>query len=786
MRFSHHLSVNRPSPARTVTALLLVVSLLSPAFGLSGEAASADLGGGRQAPLATGSTLYVCNSGCATYDYPTITGAVNHASSGDEIRVAQGTYNETVQVEDKSLTILGGYATNWSVRNPDTYLTTIKAQSGKSAVRLVSSNGSHAGTLDGFNIRGGNSSGAGGGIFVRGYQATISNNWIHDNQAAMGGGINVQAATGVTIQGNVIEENTAIQDGGGVRVSGATVSILGNDILDNTATLNGGGINVIGGTVTIDDNKINSNVSQEKGGGGIMLRSDAYATITNNRIKKNRSVVGGGGMRIEDSAGVVLGNDIMNNTCSNTGGGLAVVRSQVDVEDNDFYYNVAGGGGGLQFSIGSTGLITNNRLVENKAGTTPGGGGIHFWQCSPQFISNTVTGNRAGNAGGGVNIEDSSPLVKDNVITGNHAGDHGGGVSMSVGAAPTLRGNTIADNTCSDRGGGIFSYSSAPKIVRNEIVDNEAPTAAGIHLTGSVGFEVSNNIIARNKATVEGGGIHLTSNSRGDIINNTIVNNNLGAGGEAINLRNSARPRIANNILVGQTYGVRVREDAAPTVEYNDVWNSNIADYDGVGGNPGHLSCNPQFVNVAAGDYHLTAGSCVIDSGSQEDAPTIDFDGDGRPLDGDGDGNALWDRGADEYQNPVWVTKEVDELILDAGEWLSYSILYRNNSASTATGVTISDPLSDYLVNSSYSSTGPTLSLQGGTRYVWTVPGGLAPGAEGTITIDAQVDPALSTPQGITNVVTFEMDCCGPFEAEVMGVAAGLRTFVPLVSLKRQ
>jgi parallel beta-helix repeat protein len=262
-----------------------------------------------------------------------------------------------------------------------------------------------------------------------------------------------------------------------------------------------------------------------------------------------------------------------------------------------------------------------------------------------------VTDNTAGNAGGGVNIEDSSPLVQDNTIRNNHAGDHGGGVSMSVGSAPTIIDNLISYNSSSVKGGGVFSYASAPLIRRNEIVDNQAPTAGGIHLTGSVGFEITNNVVARNKATIEGGGIHLTSNSRGNIINNTLVNNNLGAGGEAINLRNSAKPRIANNILMGQTYGVRVREDAAPTVEYNDVWNSSVRHYEGVSGNPGHISCNPRFVNVSAGDYHLTAGSCVIDNGTRVGAPTSDFDGDSRPVDGNGDGNAAWDRGADEFRN---------------------------------------------------------------------------------------------------------------------------------------
>ena len=260
-----------------------------------------------------------------------------------------------------------------------------------------------------------------------------------------------------------------------------------------------------------------------------------------------------------------------------------------------------------------------------------------------------------------------------------------------------------------------------------------------------------------------------------------MVNNNLGAGGEAINLRNTARPRIANNILMGQTYGVRVRESAAPTVAYNDVWNSSVAHYEGVGGAPGHISCNPQFVNVAAGDYHLTAGSCVIDNGTQSGAPTSDFDGDVRPQDGDGDGNAAWDRGADEYFNSVWVTKDVDTQVLDPGDWLSFTIVYRNNSGSTATEVVISDILSDDLTNADYSYTGPTLELQGGDPYVWTVPGGLAPGAEGTITINARVDPSTSTPKAITNQVTFQMNGNGPFEDEVLIIVGGLKSHTPAV-----
>jgi uncharacterized repeat protein (TIGR01451 family) len=422
--------------------------------------------------------------------------------------------------------------------------------------------------------------------------------------------------------------------------------------------------------------------------------------------------------------------------------------------------------------------------VDNEVGNQAGGAGIHFWQCAPQyggapeFIGNTVTDNTSDRVGGGVNIEDSTPLIQDNLITDNHADDQGGGVNITVNAAPTLVGNTIARNTASVKGGGIFCYDSAPKIRSNEIVDNQAPTAGGIHLAGCMGLEITNNFIARNKATVEGGGIHLTSNSRGNIINNTLVDNSL----EAINLRNNTRPRIANNIMVGQTYGVRVREEAAPTVEYNDVWQSTNKNYDGVSGGPGAISCDPQFLNRSGGDYHLTAGSCVIDNGTSSGAPNSDFDGDPRPVDGDEDGNAAWDMGADEYFNPVWVTKDVDNQVLEPDAWVSFTIDYRNSSGSTVTGVVITDILSEYLTDATYDYTGPTITPRGGSNpdYIWDVDD-LAPREEGTITITARVSPSIPTPTAITNKVTFQMDGYGPFEDEVLIIVGGLTTHAPAV-----
>jgi uncharacterized repeat protein (TIGR01451 family) len=736
-------------------------------------------------PLAA-TTRQVCKSGCS---YSTITAAVNASSSGDTIKVAQGTYNEAVHVYNKSLTILGGYSgSDWDVQDPATYVTVIEADIAAPAVKLVGPDGgTYIGTLDGFSVTGGNPSSLGGGVFVSKYRATVSDNRIQNNSASSGGGISVSDATNVVIRDNVIEDNTVSGGGGGIRVQDSTVSIIGNEILDNAAANNGGGIHVIGGTVTIDDNTIKRNISRQKGGGGIMVDGGSDFTISNNLVAWNRADLGGGGIRVEDSEGTIQSNDIKRNTTAHIGGGLTVYDSQVDVDDNDFSLNTGQkGGGGLQYTVNSTGLISNNRIVDNEGGVDSRGGGIHFWRSSPQFVGNTVTGNTAGTAGGGVHIEECSPLIQDNIITENYSGEHGGGVNVAVSSAPTLVGNTIGHNTASSRGGGIFGYDGAIQIDSNEIVDNQAPTGGGIYLVSCPGFEITNNMIARNKATVEGGGIHLTSGNRGDIINNTLVNNNLAAGGEAINLSGNGSLRIANNILVGHNHGVRLRDGTAPTVEYNDVWNASVKDYEGVSGNPGHISCDPQFVNIAGGDYHLTAGSCVIDNGTQAGAPTTDFDGHNRPLDGDGDGNLAWDRGADEYLNAVWVTKEVDDAVVDTGDLIAYTITYRNNSASTVTGVVISDILSDDLINSDYSSNGPALSLQGGTRYVWDVPGGLAPGAEGSIVITAQVDPSLATPTAILNEVQLSMDGYGPFQDGALVVVGGLRTYAPAVLHEHQ
>ena len=82
---------------------------------------------------------------------------------------------------------------------------------------------------------------------------------------------------------------------------------------------------------------------------------------------------------------------------------------------------------------------------------------------------------------------------------------------------------------------------------------------------------------------------------------------------------------------------------------------------------PKNITQDPAFLNLAAGDYHLAAGSPCIDAGTRTNAPSVDFDGIPRPLDGKNSGVAAYDMGCYEYVNPLADTdhdgwKDVDEL----------------------------------------------------------------------------------------------------------------------------
>ncbi len=321
---------------------------------------------------------------------------------------------------------------------------------------------------------------------------------------------------------------------------------------------------------------------------------------------------------------------------------------------------VAGGG----IYVFSSATIVNNVITNNViSGPLPQGGdlrgaGVYIATGQPVVSNNTITGNRAippsgtntqlsYGYGGGVWVGfASAPVVTNNVITGNVAGDPnaayslgaGGGVVVWPGSGtqgPLIDRNLIADNFTDTLGGGV-SLNSLPNTAAQAVV--------------------TNNVIVGNRGT-EGGGVYTYFN-KSTTMNNTIVDNEgfLGSGVYTGQSDVTLPVVITNNIIQGNRlrafgdgggiYSLDLSSTFDPVISYNDLWGNDrnqcggeLSDADCIGVS-GNFSADPQFVDLMNRDFHLTAGSPAVDTGTSSGAPATDFDGMARGYDGDGTPNS--------------------------------------------------------------------------------------------------------------------------------------------------
>lgn len=267
------------------------------------------------------------------------------------------------------------------------------------------------------------------------------------------------------------------------------------------------------------------------------------------------------------------------------------------------------------------------------------GGGIMVYNaCSAVIINNTIKNNYA-DKGGGIYVNyDSQPTITQNNIIDNDArtvhgqpddqNGHGGGIYVynCYGThIPNITSNLIKDNFSYHRGGGIMCYGSDP-IIANNIIDSNS--------TGlPEGWEWY------------GGGIYCI-NAAAKIVNNTICGNTAECGAGAIYLDGASSASLSNNIIYGNNSGIG--RDSG--VGYVTLRNNDVVDgYAGVSPGTGDINVNPGFVDYAAHNFHLAAGSPCINAGwnSATGIQSTDFEGDTRIIDG------TVDIGADEFNSSV-------------------------------------------------------------------------------------------------------------------------------------
>jgi uncharacterized repeat protein (TIGR01451 family) len=422
------------------------------------------------APAGSGCDPLTCGSTC----YATIQDAIDDAASGDEIRVAEGTYNQVnahgglaqVVYITRPVTLRGGYSTvNWTIPRPALNPTVIDPAGGG---RGVVASGGVSVTVEGFSIAGGDATGLGdgdgGGIHIYGASLTVRDCEITSNRTGYGA------------------------DGGGIYAEAATVSVLDSVIKGNHCGLDGGGICFLNTSGVIDGNVIEGNVTDKDGGGVILMRS-----------------VGGGSPAV-----TVSDNNIISNTAAQNGGGLYATNVDVTVQRNHILSNTAltaNGGGARSYNTSESLLVFDRNTVVGNASPDGQGGGLYLGgeYTSVTLAENTFRNNVAGggstNAGGIDASADGLTLVS-NVIQDNTGGV--GGIDFGSADGAMMVNNLVVGNAASSGGvaDAIYINGGSVRMDHNTIVRNNGLAGRAVRLDlWNAALMGSNNIIAGHSGT---------------------------------------------------------------------------------------------------------------------------------------------------------------------------------------------------------------------------------------------------------------------------------------------
>lgn len=353
----------------------------------------------------------------------------------------------------------------------------------------------------------------------------------------------------------------------------------------------------------------------------------------------------------------------------------------------DLTNRFGGRGGGIYCRVSGP-VIAHNLIRSNSLGSPFNtfesyGGGLYGYLSHAEITGSTFTENEVltegdGN-GGGIYCLNSTLNIEDNIFRHNHALDgaaiYGNYSSLRV-ARNLVQSNALYNlyplPTYMGSGDGALTFWFARDLLveANTVQGNIADSGAGLCLLSPFAARVQNNLFVDNLAWDysgssggQGGGMlcEFSANATSPTIiaNNTIVGNNappsfLGhfGGGIALTLFTNGLV-LANNIIASNSSGIW----RYPYLSYQPVLQNNClnnsTNYVSVTAGTGDIQSDPQFVNRAAGDFHLLASSPCIDAGTSANAPANDFDGVARPLDGNANGVAALDIGAFECVHPL-------------------------------------------------------------------------------------------------------------------------------------
>lgn len=232
------------------------------------------------------------------------------------------------------------------------------------------------------------------------------------------------------------------------------------------------------------------------------------------------------------------------------------------------------------------------------------------------------------------------------IVNNGLALDSEGGGILADWALVLIHDNYIAQNGALNAGGGIYLYYCVSAIYRNEITGNlvtgaEGYGGAGIYITGNFSGEpivIQHNLITENRTPdFWGGGVYLDADNV-EFLHNLVAGNIANSGG-GVFMSTPYRPTVIGNAFYSNSqYAIDCDGAAGGVIDYNSFYlnlpSPDDASTCALDQETNIFGINPAFVDADNGDYHLTAGSALLDAAgpTPDDLDSTDFEGQTRSI----------------------------------------------------------------------------------------------------------------------------------------------------------